>query len=90
MTQACTLSIQANGRLLVSSTSSGAVLWSNEVLAPGSGPFTITLTGGRLVETDNSGVIKWVAAGGPAECISAVQMPVGQVQAAATQRITTL
>ena len=28
---ACTLSIQSNGRLMVSSVSSGAVLWSNEV-----------------------------------------------------------
>jgi hypothetical protein len=52
---ACTLSIQTNGRLMVSSVSSGAVLWSNEVFAPGSGPFTLTLTNGRMVETDNSG-----------------------------------
>lgn len=58
VTQACTLSIQTNGRLLVSGSSTGTVLWSNDVLAPGSGPFTLTLTGGRLVETDNAGVTK--------------------------------
>jgi hypothetical protein len=62
---ACTLSIQTNGRLMVSSVSSGAVLWSNEVFAPGSGPFTLTLTNGRMVETDNSGNTRCAGPGHP-------------------------
>jgi hypothetical protein len=52
---ACTLTIQSNGRLMINSVSSGSVLWSNEVFAPGAGPFTLTLTGGRMVETDGAG-----------------------------------
>ena len=55
---ACTLSIQTNGRLLVASINTGAVLWSNNVFAPGGGPFTLTNAGGRLVESDNAGNVK--------------------------------